>query len=93
MWFTSTCGRIELQITKQQAASCSHPGPCDSDVAALRNHPKIRRQLDKLDPETVRKELREMTDYSQAALQDHQANLSRILWIACNEITENCNTH
>ena len=90
MWFTSTSGRVELQITRAQAESCAHIGPCDSDVAALRTHPKIRRQLDKLDREAVRKELREAGAYSADELQDHQANLTRILWVACNEITERC---
>jgi hypothetical protein len=26
MWHSSSCGRIELQITKEQALSCYHRG-------------------------------------------------------------------
>ena len=37
MYWTETHGRIELQITKTQALSCSHSGQCDDDVKILRN--------------------------------------------------------
>ena len=88
MWWTESLGRIELQITKAQAATCFHPGPADADVAALRQVPAIRRQLDKLKPETVRDCLREYGAWDDAELSDHDANLSRLLWIAACDIAE-----
>lgn len=88
MWWSDSHGYIELHITRSQAASCSHPGPCDADVAALRQSPVIRRQLARLDPEKVRKVLREYGAWDDADLADHDANLSRLLWVACNDIND-----
>jgi hypothetical protein len=31
LWFTSSSGRIELQMTMEQAKSASHSGECDDD--------------------------------------------------------------
>lgn len=89
MWWTESLGRIDLQITKQQAQACSHPGPCDSDVAALRQVPAIKRQLDKLNPALVAECLREYGAWSDDELADHESNLDRLLWCACCDISEN----
>ena len=88
MWWTESLGRIELQITLAQARSCSHPGPCDADVKALRQAPAIRRQLDKLSPQLVRDCLREYGAWDDEELADHDKNLDRLLWIAANDISE-----
>jgi hypothetical protein len=88
MWWSSSSGRIELQMTLNQAKSCSHPGPCDADVAALRFEPRIKRQLDKLDPKTVASELSEYGAWDDNELADREQNLNRLLWIAANDITE-----
>lgn len=88
MYWSESLGRIELKITKAQAESCSHPGPCDSDVADLRKAPAIRRQLDKLSPELVAECLREYGAWDAEELSDHDANLDRLLWIACCDLAE-----
>jgi hypothetical protein len=89
MWWSTSSGRIELNITKADAASASHSGPCDISVAWLRrNRPELIRQLDKLDPALVAAELREYGAWDDAELADHEANLNRLVWIACNDITE-----
>lgn len=88
MYWSESLGRIELKITKAQAESCSHPGPCDSDVADLRKAPSIRRQLDKLSPELVAECLREYGAWDAEELSDHGANLDRLLWIACCDLAE-----
>lgn len=88
MYWSESLGRIELKITKAQAESCSHPGPCDSDVADLRKAPSIRRQLDKLSPELVAECLREYGVWDAEELSDHDANLDRLLWIACCDLAE-----
>jgi DNA-binding FadR family transcriptional regulator len=90
MWFTSTHGTIEIQMTKAQAESASHPGQCDDDVRALSNHRKIRAQLERIDPKTLRDELREYGAWDEEELADHDQNLQRILWIAAGDILENC---
>lgn len=76
-------------MTLAQAQSATHPGPCDSDVLALSRHRKIRRQLERIDPEALRKELREYGAWDDEELADHEQNLQRILWIAAGDIVEN----
>lgn len=88
MWWTESLGRIELQITRAQAHAGSHPGPCDRDIAELRRVPAIRRQLDKLAPPLVAECLREYGAWDDDELSDHDANLSRLLWVACGDIVE-----
>jgi hypothetical protein len=91
MYFCTSSGRIELCLTKSQARKASHPGPCDADVRELSQVPAIRRQLQKLDPELLRKELKEYGAWSDDDLADHDANLQRILWIAAGDIHEEAN--
>jgi hypothetical protein len=88
MYWTESLGRIELKITKAQAESCSHPGPCDNDVAALRTVPAIRRQLDKLEPSLVAECLKGYGAWDDEELSDHEQNLNRLLWIACCDLAE-----
>lgn len=89
MWFTSSHGTIEIEMTMAQAQSATHPGQCDADVMALSQHRKIRRQLERIDPEVLRKELREYGAWDDEDLADHAQNLQRILWIAAGDIVEN----
>ena len=88
MWFTSSSGRIEFQLTRAQAAAMSHPGPCDADVAYYRNVPVVKKQLAKIDPADLARELKEYGAWDEKELADHDANLSRILWIAAINISE-----
>jgi hypothetical protein len=89
MWFTSSHGTIEIQMTMAQAESASHQGQCDADVLSLSNHRKIRAQLERIDPKALRDELREYGAWDDQELADHHQNLQRILWIAAGDIVEN----
>ena len=88
MWWTSSCGRIELNITKKQAANASHSGRCDADVFALSNVPAIKRQLKKVDAALLVARLAELGAWDESELTDHETNLQRLLWLACCDITE-----
>ena len=88
MWYTSSCGRIELQLTKAQAQSCSHTGPCDAEVKSLSIVPAVRRQLEAIDPKLLAAELKEYGAWSNEELADHDQNLQRLVWVAAGEITE-----
>lgn len=88
MYYTSGSGRIELQITKKQAEIGSHSGSCDNDIAYLRTLPAIKRQLAKLDAETLKNELAEYGAWDDNDLANYDENLTRILWIACGDIQE-----
>ena len=88
MYWTESLGRIELQITKAQAQSCSHPGQCEQDVEALMKAPSIARQLKKLDPALVATCLKEYGAWDEIELSNHNDNLTRLLWCACCDISE-----
>jgi len=81
-------GNIEIKLTRHEAAKGSHQGSCDHDLADLRKYPKIRQQLNRLDPEVVKKELAEFGAWSDKELEDHDLNLTRVLWIACGYIVD-----
>jgi hypothetical protein len=88
MYWTSSSGRIELNLTKAQALSASHQGPCDADVLALSQAPAIRRQLSRLAPEALAAELRGYGAWEEIELADHAQNLQRVLWLACGDIVD-----
>jgi len=91
MYWTTGSGYIELNITKKDALTCSHSGDCESDVKFLMSKPAIKRQLNKLQPETLKNTLSEFGCWDDDQLADHETNKVRILWIACCDITEgNC---
>lgn len=80
--------RFEIQLTKVQAASCSHPGQCDADVGALLHVPKVRRMLNRINPDLIRAELKEYGAWNDQELMDMEQNRARIVWIAANNIME-----
>ena len=88
LWFTSGCGRIEIGMTMDDAKSAAHQGQCDEDVLASSKVPEIERQLEAIDPTVLVRELREYGAWDENELADHRQNLQRILWLACNDITE-----
>lgn len=88
LWYTSGSGRIELQMTVEQAQSVSHFGQCDEDVAELAKVPAIKAQLDVLDPALISAELKEYGAWDAKELSDHAQNLQRILWLAGGDIPE-----
>lgn len=78
----------DLQVTKKQANKGYHRGQCEPDVKELRQVTAIKRQLNKIDPATLKKELKEYGCWESEELNDHESNLDRILWIACADIVE-----
>ena len=88
-WYTSGSGRIELQMTFEQAESVSHSGQCDSDVLELSRVPEIREQLEKIDPAILSAELKEYGAWDETERADHEENIQRILWLAGGDIRDN----
>jgi hypothetical protein len=86
MW--ASFNRFEIKMTLAQAQEMSHQGQCDEDVAHGRAIPAIKKQLDKLNPEALRAELKEYGAWDANDLSDHDANLNRILWIAAGNFVE-----
>jgi hypothetical protein len=88
-WFTASSGRFQIGMTMAQAESMSHSGLCDADVAAGLELPSLAQQLAAIDPDSLRRELKEYGAWDDADLSDHQQNLSRILWLAAGDIKDN----
>jgi hypothetical protein len=76
-----------------QAQSCSHSGQCGDDVAELRRDPGIAAQLAALDPDKVRRSLSGYGAWDASELADHDANLDRLLWLACGDVAESPDTY
>jgi hypothetical protein len=85
---TAYFNRFAIEMTKAQAESASHQGPCDDDVAYLLSIPKIRRQLDKIGPAKISDALRECGGWIEEELADEEKNRARIVWIAACNIRE-----
>lgn len=82
---------MELNITKNEAKQGYHSGQCDYDIQQLKNVPRIKRQLNKLDPVKLISALSEYGAWDETELSDHETNKERILWLACAEIIDNIN--
>lgn len=89
MWWSSSSGRIELELTQDDIETGYHQGQCDDDIAYLRQQPHISKQLDAIDPDLLRRELAEWGAWDDEELADHDDNLSRILWLACGDLFDN----
>ena len=88
MYWSTSSGRIELQITKAEARDASHQGQCDFSVFCLSMKTRISRQLAKLSPELVAQELKEWGAWEDEELKNHTQNIQRLLWLACCDINE-----
>lgn len=86
-WFAGSGRNLSLTITLDDAQSCSHSGPCDANVEYLQR--SITDQTDRWDPEELAAELDEYGAWDAEELQDHEANVTRMVWIACNDVAEN----
>lgn len=79
---------FEIEMTKIQAESVSHPGPCDADVEILLQNKKIKRQLEKIPDEKLRTELKEMGIDPENLQTRHDMEMY-IVWIAGGNIMDN----
>jgi hypothetical protein len=79
---------FSIDMTAEDAESVSHPGPCDTDVAALVSKDYIVKQLDAIDPDSIRKELKRYGAWDEEELADDEKNRERIVWVAGGNIIE-----
>lgn len=77
-----------IELPLDVVKNCSHSGQCDDDVERSLELPEVKTELSEIDPDQLRKELREYGAWDDAQLQDHAENLKRILWIAAGNIQE-----
>jgi hypothetical protein len=81
-------GNIEIQMTLSQARSASGQGQQEENVRALIREPNIRRQLTKIDPANIARELKEYGAWDAEELADAERNQIRLIWIAAGNIRE-----
>lgn len=79
-------GSIELPLDVVEM--CCHTGNCDADVRYCMELPEIKAELEGIDPENLRRELKEYGAWDGAELSNHNDNLARILWIAAGNIQD-----
>jgi hypothetical protein len=84
----SGSGLVELQLTMAEARRGFHSGDCEPGLSELMRDPDIRGQLEGLDTLAVAHELRETGAWTEAALLDREANLMRLLWLACADLVD-----
>lgn len=70
---------------------CHHQGDCEEDCRRCMELPEVKAELSEIDPEQLKKELREYGAWDENELSDHNNNLMRILWIAAGNIQEEGN--
>ena len=78
----------DLRMTRKDAESVSHSGDCSHDVEILIQKKYIKKQISALNPDKLRKELKEYGAWDETELNDHNENIKRWLWISGNDITE-----
>lgn len=87
-FWTSSSGRIELNIPYGMESIGYHSGACDSDIAELMEMGSIKAQLSGIAPQVLSDELKEYGAWDDLELSNHEDNLARILWIACGDLVD-----
>lgn len=86
LWiWSSSCGRVELAIKRDDAIKGYHSGQCDDDIQELLTVPYIKKQLSNIPADALKSILAE---YSNWNTDNHTDNMNRILWLACGDIKE-----
>ena len=77
-----------LDIPEELAAWTDHPGDCEKDLVKLMQIDEVKVELDKIDKENLKLELKEYGAWTEGELNNHSDNLMRILWVTCCKINE-----
>lgn len=79
---------FDLYFTRKDVDSMPLSGQCDDTVKIIAKKPYIVRQFNAIDNSKLIKELTEYGAWDNVELQDKQANIERIIWLACSDIKE-----
>ena len=79
---------FDLYFTRKDVDSMPLSGQCDDTAQAIAKKPYIVRQFAAIDNSVLIKELTEYGAWDDVELQDKQANIERIIWLACSDIKE-----
>lgn len=78
----------DLRLTRKDAESATHSGDCEGDVIILMEKKYIKKQLDLLNPDNLKKELSEYGAWNDEELSNHNDNIKRWVWISAGDIVE-----
>lgn len=84
VWWTSSSGRIELQIPEEAIAQCTHSGQCDADVEYWVDHVDFSR----ISTDIMQLELKEYGAWGDLQTVDRNTLQQRLVWIACGELAD-----
>jgi len=87
LWNNSNYGN-DLKLTRQDVNYCSQSGDMENNVLETIKKPYVKKQLQKLDPEKLAKELKEFGAWDETQLKDHNENLLRWVWLSACDISE-----
>lgn len=79
----------EIEMTLEEAQSCSHQGQCSQDVEFLLSQPHIKSQFANFTADQIKESLKESGAWEDEDLQDEETNQQRALWFAACDIAEN----
>lgn len=86
--WTSSSGLIELEFSQDEYESVPISGPADDAVAELAAKQNIVEEFAKYSDENISECLEECGAWTRDELKDRQANLERLIWIACLDLRE-----
>lgn len=80
--------RFTICLTRDEAETGGHQGQCAQDIEGLLKTRAVAKELDTLNPCDIVLELKDFGAWDEEELKDHDANVARILWIACGDLCE-----
>lgn len=83
---------VEIEMTYEQALSCSHSGDCFDDVLLAMEDENILKQLNNYTDEQIRNALKEYGAWDDNDLSDIRMNKIRVIWLGANDIVEEVKT-
>ena len=90
--YWASFNRFELRLPGQCVLDCSHSGPCDDDIAYWVTKVAAMAAADRADrgpePDGIRAELKEYGAWDDEELEDDEANMRRLVWIAACNVAE-----
>lgn len=80
--------RFQIDLTKEDIDLCHHSGACDDDVYSVSQREYVVEQLDRIDKEALRAELKEYGEWNSVELADDAENRRRVVWLAAADVQE-----
>lgn len=81
IYASSSSGRLELALTREQIDSIPRQGAADDAIAALLQEPSIAAQTAQWGAQTLSAELKEYGAWDDTERADHDANIERMVWL------------